>query len=99
MKLRLRKQFPIARLMTVTPLMGISLAVFPWPVCVVVAALIVVPFFVSGPNLFQWLLFYALAGFLVGLMTPPVVTHSPRTPVGPVQQTTPAAPISEPPGL
>ncbi len=90
--IRFRKRITLARLAAVPLIVGVTFAVgswahAPWQVSALNAGLFVLPVFITGATLVQWLVFYVVAGILVGLMAPPVVTHcGPRG-------------ISRPPGL
>jgi hypothetical protein len=79
-QIRLRKRITLARLSAVPPIVGVTFAVgtwahAPWQVSLVNAGLFVLPVFISDATLTQWLVFYGVAGILVGLMAPPVRSH------------------------
>ena len=96
--IRLRQRITLARLAAVPLIVGLTFAVgswghAPWPASALNAALFVLPVFIAGPTLAQWLVFYLVAGILVGLIAPPVVTHG-----GPRAVTrAPASPAVVPP--
>jgi hypothetical protein len=78
--IRFRKRLTLRRLAAVPIIVGVTFAVgswghAPWQTCALNAGLFVLPVFTTGPTLFQWIVFYGVAGVLVGLAIPPVVTH------------------------
>ena len=83
--IRFRTRITLARLAAVPLIIGVTFAVgswghAPWPVSALNAGLFVLPVFLAGATLPQWLVLYLVAGILVGLMAPTVVTHGgPRT--------------------
>jgi hypothetical protein len=87
--IRFRKQVSLARLSAIPLIVGVTFAAgswarVPWQVSVVNAALFVLPVFIAGATLAQWLSFYGIAGILVGLLTPTVVMHhGPRNNIRP----------------
>ncbi len=86
---RLRRQYNLATLMSVVLVFGVNFAWVPWPVSVILAIAMLIPVVLVGLALFHWLLICALAGVLVGLTLPPIVSHHPRRRARPII-TTPA---------
>ena len=79
--IRFRTRIALARLAAIPLIVGFVFAVgswahAPWQVSAFNAGLFVLPVFITGATLTQWLVFYIAAGILVGMMAPPVVTHS-----------------------
>ncbi len=73
--IRLHRQFSLARLIAVTCVLAINFAWVPWPGCLGLAVGIVVPLFVSGFTVLEWIVIYGNVGVLTGLLTPAVVHH------------------------
>lgn len=89
--IRFRKRITLARFSAVPIVVGVTFAVSswahaPWQVSALNVGLLVLPVFITGVNLAQWLIFYFVAGILVGLIAPAVVTHG-----GPMAVSTPPA--------
>jgi hypothetical protein len=82
--IRFRKRITLARLAAVPLIVGVTFAVgswghAPWPTSALNAGLFVLPVFITGATLAQWLIFYIVAGVLVGLMAPLVTHRGPTT--------------------
>jgi hypothetical protein len=96
--IRLRKQVTLRRFAAVPFIVSVTFVVgswahAPWPVSALNAGLFVLPVFITGATLAQWLAFYIVAGIVVGLMAPPVVTRcGPRA----VPGTTASQPLAPP---
>jgi hypothetical protein len=81
--IRFRKRVTLAQLATIPLIVGVTFAVgswahAPWQVSVVNAGLFVLPVFITGVTLPQWLVFYGVAGILVCLMSPVVTDCRPK---------------------
>ena len=81
--LRFRKQITLANLMLVTPVLGLNFAYLPWPASLVGGIAILLPVFVSGFKFIDYVWIFMIVGVLVGLLSPPVVTHGGRNIVAP----------------
>ena len=92
-------RFTIAKLMVVVLVLSLNFAWIPWPLCAIIAVAILPPMLVEGLTLIGWCSVYSIAGILVGLLMPPVVTHcgkigTPPTGAGPAPGISSADPLS-----
>ncbi len=76
--IRFRKRITLAQFATIPLIVGGTFAVGTWAhatwhVSAVNAVLFVLPVFITGATLTQWLVFYGVAGILVGMVFPVVV--------------------------
>ncbi|MFO0950474.1 MAG: hypothetical protein U0835_04850 [Isosphaeraceae bacterium] len=83
--LRFRTRLTMARLIAIPAIVGLTFALgsrnhVPWDLSVVCSGLFLLPVFVSGATLRQWLWFYGIAGIVLGLMSPGIKTHHDSAP-------------------
>jgi hypothetical protein len=92
---RFRKQFSLRILLCVTCFLGMNFAWVPWPACAVLGTAIVLPLFMVGPSISEWVVIYSCSFVLAGLLMPSVSTrHRPRKPLVP----RPASAVGSPGG-
>jgi hypothetical protein len=81
---RFRKQFSLRTLLIVTCFLGMNFAWVPWPACAVLGAAIVLPLFIVGPSIAEWIVIYCCSFVLAALLIPAAaIRHGPRTPALP----------------
>jgi hypothetical protein len=66
--IRFRKQFSLRTLLIVTCFLGMNFAWVPWPACAVMGTAIVLPLFMVGPSISEWVVIYSLSFVLAGLL-------------------------------
>ncbi len=94
--IRLRRQYNMSTFMGVTFTLAINFAWVPWPWSGGLAAVLVIPLFVSGLTWIDWLVIYGIVGVFGTLILPPRATNLRRRRPRPVITTRP--PITAPNG-
>jgi hypothetical protein len=73
--IRLRKQYNMSTFMSVTFTLAINFAWVPWPWSGGLAAVLIIPLFVSGLTFIDWLVIYGIVGVFGTLILPPLATN------------------------
>jgi hypothetical protein len=74
--IRLRRQYNLSMLMTVTFVLAINFAWMPWPAVGVLTVAIIIPLLFSGLKLIDWLVIYGIV-VVFGIMLWPAHTPNP----------------------